>query len=96
MNTTDKLAGLRGMLARHFPGLTVNANASLWKSQQGEEYESFGAGVQSNGVVLFCSYGQETPEACFADILAQYKAKIDEAESKVSCSACAGTGKVQP
>lgn len=83
MNTTDKLAGLRAMLARHFPGLTVNANAALWKSQEGEEYERYGAGVQSNGDVLFFSYSKETPEACFADILAQYKAKIDEAEAKV-------------
>ena len=71
------------MLGRHFPGLTVNANASLWKSQEGEEYENYGAGVQNNGEVLFFAYLKETPEACFEDILAQYRAKIDEAEAKV-------------
>ena len=71
------------MLARHFPGLTVNANATLWKSQEGSEYEVFGAGVQNNGEVLFFAYSKETPEACFEDILAQYRAKIDEAEAKV-------------
>ena len=81
------------MLGRHFPGLTVNANASLWKSQEGKEYEVYGAGVQNNGEVLFFAYSKETPEACFAEILAQYQAKIDEAEAKVKAM---NAGAVQP
>ena len=92
---------LRAALAARFPGRTVLASRNLWQygapnhAVLGEQAENYRVHVlrqsekTDDGVAVESC---KTP----ADALAKITQKHAELCSKAPCSACAGTGKVQP